>query len=177
MSRNIRRTGGRAELNAQWGVLNSLLMLLAFSTLSDPGIVNGTTAGNLQTSASADFRISNRVYTKAATDDLWDLSGETDTAAGKYRAYWLYLDAAGAASFVASSSDGDSAAEALSLLPAHDDTKSILGVFVAGPATDFDDAGGLAAQGIIHDGIPAGVPVGVRGESYAAPERIALVGA
>ena len=177
MSRTIRRTGGRNEMNAQWGALNSLVLLLAFSTLSAPGIGNGTTAGTLRTTASADYRIVNRQYTKGSTDDLWDLSGETDTAAGEYRAYYLCVDSSGTASVVAGTADASSEAAALAQLPTHDETKSILGVFVAGPATDFDDAGGLAAQGTIHDGIPDGVPVGVPGEKYAAPQTITLVGA
>uniref|UniRef100_UPI00261DAF36 hypothetical protein n=1 Tax=uncultured Nocardioides sp. TaxID=198441 RepID=UPI00261DAF36 len=41
-----------------------------------------------------------------------------------------------------------------------DGTKAVVGVFVAAPECDFDDAGGLAAQGTIHDGIPEGAALG-----------------
>ncbi|MEL6346886.1 MAG: hypothetical protein AAFV53_27485 [Myxococcota bacterium] len=170
----IRRTGRRDEQDGVAKAISSLILLLAFSTLSAPAIGNGTTAGTLRTNTSADFRISNRQYTKASTDDLWDLSGETDTAAGTHRAYWLYLDAAGAAS-IAAGTDASSAALALQKLPDVDDTKSILGVYVAGPATDFNAAGGLAAQGTIYDGIPDGAPCGVPGQTYSAPTALQFV--
>ncbi|MCA9489138.1 MAG: hypothetical protein KC621_04430 [Myxococcales bacterium] len=49
-------------------------------------------------------------------------------------------------------------------------------MFVADPSCDFD-AGGLAAQGTIYDGIPAGVPIGVPGKTYIQPPIVALVGA
>lgn len=177
MSENLRRTGGRNELNHNMAKLNSLVMLLCFAASTDPGIDDGTTAGTLKTTATSDHKIAGIDHTKAATDDFWDLSGETDNAAATYRAYWLYIDDAGAASFVASSSDQTSEALALADLPALDESKSVLGVFVAGPATDFDDAGGLAAQGTIYDGIPDGVPCGVPGKTYAGPQITTLVGA
>lgn len=158
----IRRTAAppaRAELDLVHGMLVSLALLLNYSTLDDPGIANGTTAGTLKTTATAGFRIGTGSYSKAATDDLWDLSGETDTAAGEYRAYWLLLDSSGTASFAASG-EQSSAALALADLPDLDGTKAVVGVFVADPACDFDDAGGLAAQGTIYDGIPEGASLG-----------------
>lgn len=116
------------------------------------GVQNGSTAGHIGTAAAVPYSIAGTIYNKTATGDLWDLSGETDTAADKYRAYALYLDAAGAASFAASSADGDTAAAALAALPAIPATKAVIGTFVAGLACDFDDAGGLAAQGTLYNG-------------------------
>ena len=152
-----RKTGGRAELGALWAMVNGLV-LLAFSTQKDPGIDDGTTAGKLKTTASVDYRIAGFEHTKAGTDDLWNLSGETDTDASSYRAYWLYLDASGTAS-VAKGTDKTTAALALGALPDLDETKSIIGVYVAEPSTDFNAVGGLATQGDIPDGVPNEVPL------------------
>jgi len=126
----------------------------ALTTAATAGIANGTTAGRLRTRAEYEFEIAGRVYTKASTDDLWNLSAETDTAADKYRAYWLYLDSAGTASFAAGT-DADSEADAIAALPAETSSKCPVGVFVAGLACDFDAVGGLSAQGTIIDGRPA----------------------
>jgi hypothetical protein len=153
----VRKTRGRAELDELWDRINGLIYKTLFAAVQDPGIADATSAGQLQTANAADFKIDGFTYNKVATDDLWDLSGETDTGAAAWRAYWLYLDAAGAASIDAGS-DAASAALALKALPDLDTTKSILGVFVADPSCDFDDAGGLSAQGTIYDGVPEGVP-------------------
>jgi|GEM_PF-5085409 len=174
MTTNIRKTGGRSELDALWARHNSLLMLLAFGATAIGSIGDGTTAGNLRTTASSTYRVAGVDKTKASTDDLWDLSGETDTDASSYRAYWLYLDGSGAAS-VAAGTDATTEALALALLPDLVETKGIIGVFVAGPSCDFDAGGGLAAQGTIHDGIPEGVPCGVPRQTYTAPEMVNLV--
>ena len=123
-------------------------------TVANALVANGGTAGNLKTTNAADFRINGAIFTKAATDDLWDLSAETDTAADKFRAYWLYLDSSGVATFAAST-DEDTEAAAIAALPSITDTKSVIGVYAAGLATDFDAGGGLAAQGTIFDGWPS----------------------
>ena len=164
---NIRESGGRKEMDLLWAAVFSLKLLTCFSTRDAPAIGNGTTNGNLRTTASAGFSIGDRSYVKASTDDLWDLSGETAVAAAKYRAYWLLLDSAGAAT-IAGGVDQASEALALADLPTLDGTKSVMGVFVAGPATDFTAA--LAAQGDIYDGLVDGVPVGVRTQTYRAPD-------
>lgn len=130
-----------------------------FSHSGVPAIGNGTTAGTLRTNASVVGHVAGVDFTKASTDDLWDLSSETDTAAATFRAYWLYVNAAGTASFAAGS-DVASAAAALASLPAPDAAKCVFGVYVAGAATDFDDAGGLAAQGTVYNGVPAGAKIG-----------------
>lgn len=170
----VRKTMGRAELNSLWAYTASLVMLVAFSTFDDPAIADGTTDGKLQSTASVDFKVAGVKATKAATDDLWDLSAETDTTASQYRAYWLYLDASGTAS-IAAGEDATTAALALQALPDIDETQSVIGVFVADPSCDFNGAAGLAAQGTIYDGIPAGVPVGVPGKTYSVPETLNLI--
>ena len=53
-----------------------------------------------------------------------------------------------------------------------DVTKSVIGVYTAGPDTDFDGAAGLAAQGTIDDGVPVGVP-----GKASAPDVIDIVAA
>lgn len=128
----------------------------ALTTSATVSITDGTTAGNLKIRADVEYTIAGTMYRKAATDDLWNLSGETDTTGAQYRAYWLYLDSAGTASIAAGSNAASSAA-ALAALPALDGTKAVIGVYVAGLSTDFDDAGGLAAQGTITDGFPAAI--------------------
>jgi hypothetical protein len=153
---NVRRTGGRNELDIYSNVLRGLMYRLLSSCQVLPAIANGSTAGNLQTVAAVTPLVDGVPNASlVATDDLWDLSAETDTAAAKFRAYWLYVSAANAASFVAGSDMG-TAADALRTLPLLNPALSIIGVYVAGVATDFDDAGGLAAQGTIHDRVPDG---------------------
>lgn len=157
-----------------WQVLASLIAKMAFSIEEAGAIADGTTDGALQLVTNpTGYTIAGLRYSKAATDDLWDLSGETDTAAATFRAYWLYLNAAGAASFAAGT-DSISAAAAIGALPDPDSTKSILGVYVAGAATDFDGAAGLEAQGDVYDGIPAGANLGGI-NTYVAPAHVSLV--
>ncbi len=115
------------------------------------GIGNGTTAGRLRTNADEDFRILGTLYRKAATDNLWDLHAETATDGTHYRAYWLYLDSSGTATFAAGT-NALSAAAAIAALPAVTSTKAVMGVYVAGLSTNFASA--LAAQGTIYDGWP-----------------------
>lgn len=156
-----------------------------FSHDGAPVIANGTTAGRLRTTASVTGRIAGVNVTKASTDNFWDLSAETDTTEAaaavvgppavaetfdQYRAYWLYIDAAGAASFAASPNASTEAA-AIAALPMPVETKAVWGVFVAGPACDFNAAGGLAAQGTISQGIPTGAPIGGT-VVWAAPARL-----
>lgn len=123
----------------------------ALTTSTTLGIGNGTTAGRLRTNADIEYAIGGTIYRKAATDNLWNLSAETDTTGAQYRAYRLYLDSAGGAT-AAPSANAASAAAALAALPANVATKVTVGIFVAGPSTDFDNAGGLAAQGTIYEG-------------------------
>jgi uncharacterized protein len=130
----------------------------ALTASATVGVANGTTAGKLKLAGDAEFCIAGTVYKKAATDDLWDLSAETDTTGAQYRAYWLYLNSSGTAS-VGAGTNAASAAAALLALPAITATKAVIGVYVAGLSTNFDDAGGLAAQGTIYNGFPGNAAV------------------
>lgn len=175
MSLTVRKTGARAELDAQWQLIASLALIVGFGTFQAvQAIGNGTTAGRLRTNASYVGRIAGAEVTKASTDNLWNLSAETDTTASQYRAYWLLLDSSGTAS-IGAGANAASAALALAALPALDGTKTITGVYVAGPSTDFDAGGGLAAQGTIYNGIPEGAPVGVPRKTYVKPQIVALI--
>ena len=126
---------------------------------------DGTTAGKIKTvTGTIDFCVNGEVYSKAATDDFWDLSAETDTAASKYRAYWLYINASLAASFgtIATPGAGDSATAAAAVAallaagePAAD--KAVVGVFIAGPSTDMSaDAIVAKANAEMHYGFHSG---------------------
>jgi hypothetical protein len=137
----------------------------AMTATTSLGIGNGTTAGKLRTNADTEYVIAGTFYRKVPTDNLWDLSAEVDTIAAKYRAYVLYLDASGVATFAASDTDGDDADEAIANLPERSATKAIVGMYVAGPETDFDDAGGLAAQGTITDGATGSISAVVSAEA------------
>lgn len=149
MAKSIRRTGG---LDMIEDLVLSLQALLNVSrTYAD--IANGTTNGKLKTLADVSFGIGSAVYKKAATDDLWTLSGIATMSTGQYRAVTLYLDSAGTAT-IDSGTIAASAALALAAAPVIPATKSIIGVFVAGPSTNFGNA--LTSQGTLYHGIPAG---------------------
>lgn len=152
---NVPKNGRRAELDQIIQGINALNLQANHGPVQSGAIGNGGTAGRLRTTAAITFAVAGRKYVKASTDDLWNLSAQTDTIAAQRRAFWLYLDASGTATIAAGTNAGNTDALALAALPAIDLTKSVIGVFVAGPLTNFDDAGGLAAQGTIYDGIPS----------------------
>lgn len=153
---NVRKTGGRSELDTYADILRGVMYRTQSSCAASPGIGNGTTAGNLRTTAAVVPNVNGVPNASlASTDDLWDLSAETDTGAAEFRAYWLYVDNANAGSFVAGTA-GTTEAAALQALPALDASKSIVGAYVAGVATDFNAAGGLDAQGTAFDRVPDG---------------------
>ena len=140
---------------AEAGVnLNTALERYEQGVSANPALANGTTAGKLKTVNSVDFRVAGAFFTKGATDDLWDLSGEIDTDGASFRAYWLLLNAAGVAT-IDSSTDEVSGPAAIAALPPVAAATSVIGCFVAGLACDFNDAGGLAAQGTIFNGWPS----------------------
>lgn len=132
----------------------ALLYRREHEALTFGSIGNGGTAGRLRTNAAVTYRIGGTLYTKASTDDLWNLSAQTDTTGAQYRAFWLYLDSSGTAT-IAAGENAASAALAIAALPAVTSTKAVVGCFVAGLSTDFDAAGGLAAQGTIYNGWPS----------------------
>lgn len=146
----------RSEINDHANAVNAELNRALNCAKDWANIGNGTTAGNLRTNAACDFVVNGELFNKASTDDLWDLSAETDTVAAQYRAYSLELDDTGTGSIVAGS---NAASETLAYagLAAPVAGQSRIGVFIAGPSTDFDDAGGLAAQGTIFNGWPLSV--------------------
>ena len=150
----VRKTGGRTELDTYAKALRGLLYRLLHSIDLSAAVGDGTTNGQLRTTVAVVPSVDGIANASlASTDDFWDLSAEVDTAAAKFRAYWLYVSAANAASFAAGS-DMDSEADALQALPALDTAQAILGVYVAGPVTDFTAA--LAAQGTISQRVPDG---------------------
>lgn len=148
MATSIRRVL-RLEMNALIARYNNL----ANAVLTYGVIANGTTAGKLKTTAAVSYRIEGTVYTKAATDDLWDLTGLTNLAAGEFQAIALYLDASGTASIGAGTVAATAAAAKLAC-PAFVTSKCVVGWFVANASTDFDAA--LSAQGTIYHGTPTG---------------------
>lgn len=152
----------RPELDFFHRAIQSMKLALFNATQIDVGIGDGTTDGYLRTNASSTFKIGQFEYVKASTDDLWNLSAQTDTTASQYRAFWLYLDSSGTAS-IGAGSNASTEALALAALPVVTSTKSVIGVFVADPSTDFNGAAGLAAQGTIYDGIPEGARLDVEG--------------
>ncbi len=149
-----RKTGGRSEFDRLWSLANAAVQAANIGPLGSAALANGGTAGNLATVAAIDYKIDGQLYTRAIVDDHWDLSAEADTIAAEFRAYWLYIDTSGAASFVAGA-NAASEALAIAALPTASLALCPVGVYVAGALTDFDDAGGLAAQGTIINGSPA----------------------
>lgn len=150
---NHKRNGQRAEFDRFILAINASHARSSFSARTSGVLANGTTAGKIKTTVACVFALGGALYSKAITDDLWDFTAQTATASGKYRAFHLYLDASGAASISAApTADAATAAGALALLPAIPDTKSVIGVFVAGPSTTFTNA--LSGQGTLYNGLP-----------------------
>lgn len=155
MALSIRRTGGVDQLDAIMG----LLQAFANACLEYANIANGTTAGKLKTQATVAYRVDSQIYSKANTDDLWTLSAIATMSANQYRAVTLYLDSSGTASIdsgtVVTNTDATAGKlAALAACPAIPATKTIVGVFVAGPSTNFANA--LTSQGTLYHGIPTG---------------------
>lgn len=155
MSLSVRRTGGIDQLDAVMG----LHQAWANAVMGYATIANGTTNGKLKTTSTVAYKVDSQVYTKAATDDLWTLSAIATMSANQYRAITLYIDASGTASIdtgtVVTNTDATAGKlAALAACPVLPATKSIFGVFVAGPSTNFANA--LSSQGTIYHGIPTG---------------------
>uniref|UniRef100_A0A6M3INW5 Uncharacterized protein n=2 Tax=viral metagenome TaxID=1070528 RepID=A0A6M3INW5_9ZZZZ len=126
--------------------------------LSFPLLADGTTPGKIKTTNITDYSIAGQVYTKAATDDLWDLSAFTpDTGAAEYEAVVLWLDAAGTAT-TSKLALAASEAAALALVDASivsNPTLCCVGVYVAGLSTDWNGGAGLDSFGTYYNGYPA----------------------
>ena len=154
MTVNIRRTGKRSELDALIAAIQANTWV-ANSALNSGAIANGTTNGKLKTVADVAYRIGGVLYKKTATDDLWTLSGLATLSTGQYRATLLLLNTSGTAS-IASGSVKTTAADALAdAASGLDAAKAVIGVFVAGPSTNYANA--LSGQGTIYNGLPDGV--------------------
>lgn len=124
-------------------VLNSLQNCLVAK--GEAVFEDGAAAGKIKITTNAEalplqFKVNGENYEKAAADPVWDLSGQTDTPALQYAAFWLYLNASGTGSFERASANAASAAAAKAVLLADGEPeadKAVVGVFVAGPSTDF----------------------------------------
>lgn len=126
--------------------------------LGNPGLADATVDGKIQNANAFDYTIQGQAYTKAATDNLWDLTAFTpDVGAAEYEAVVLYLDASGTAT-TAKLALAASAAAAIALVEAEivaNATKCCVGVYVAGNSCDWNGAAGLGAQGTYYNGLPA----------------------
>lgn len=155
MAALIRTTWHQLELVRAIKTLNWGVWAFLFGSVGSAKLAAGTTAGKIKTVADIDFRIGGRLYSKAATDDLWNLSGETTLGSGVYKAAILYLDASGAATYTLTAA-ATSAALALRAvgdltLGGYVSTKSVIGVYVSTAAQNWG-SGGLG--GTYYNGIP-----------------------
>lgn len=150
----IRRTSPhQGEIAALTAAVNAIGYQQNHAAQSAAGAIgNGTTNGRLRTTGTATYTVAGVFKTKASTDDLWNLSAQTSLSTGQYKAFHLYLDGSGTATIGAGTVAASEAA-ALRALPTIPATKSVIGIFVAGPSTNFANA--LAAQGTIYDGLPS----------------------
>lgn len=148
MSVNVRKSNAAALRDA----INARINAHANACHSYSTIANGTTNGKLKTTIAASYQIDGVLYTKAGTDDLWDLSAQTATTGAQFRAFWLYVDASGTATIEAGA-NAASATLARQALPVPSASKCVFGVFTAGLSTNFSNA--LSSQGTITHGIPS----------------------
>lgn len=83
--------------------LNELILLNNNRCWANPLVAVGTTTSKVKTTNSVSFSVDGALYTKAATDDFWTLSGSV-LAVSSFRVILLLVNAAGTMS-IASSSD------------------------------------------------------------------------
>lgn len=101
-----------------------LVVLNHLSPASIPAIARGTTAQKVKTVGAVNYLTDGAPRAqKAATDDLWTLTGSA-LAVSSFRKYLLLLDSAGAASVLAST---DAAAAADCKFSSFPDGKAIIG--------------------------------------------------
>jgi hypothetical protein len=151
--RDNQGTQQNALVTALLKILNRLQNSL--TGLNECTFVDGTTAGKIKILGGAEaipveFKIDGETFTKAPTDDFWNLAAQTDTPALEYAAFWLLIDSSGTASIDRASANAASAVLAKAVLladgePAAD--KAVLGCFVAGPSTDFSADAIVAVAG------------------------------
>ncbi len=156
---NTTHSGGdgsdHGDVAANSADILSLMSRMQNQAMGSMDIDDAIGNGLLSTTKAASFCVSAELYHKGVTNNVWDLSGEADTDADKWRAYWLYLDAAGTGSFGAGSDSAVSEADAISNLPTPAADKAVAGFYVAGNSTDFDGGGGLSGQGTLGNGWPS----------------------
>lgn len=139
----------REEYNKLRAAMLTLSRLVTNALLATGTVAIGTTKSKVRTTAIATYLVDGALKTKAATDDLWTLSGD-DVIAERYNIYLLYLDAAGAASIAAGTA---AAALADVVVPEPEASKSIIGHLVVQtaaattfePGTTLLDAAGITA--------------------------------
>jgi hypothetical protein len=139
------------NVGALYTDLSKFLTRYQYGVVSTAAIANGGTAGRFAAGASFAYRIGGQLYSKANTDNFWNLSGQTATTGSQYRAIYLYIDASGNAS-IGAGTNATTAALAIAALPAVPTDKSVIGCFVAGPSTNFANA--LSGQGTLYNGWP-----------------------
>lgn len=122
-------------------------------------LADGGTAGYVKLVNAIQFMVDGQRYSKAATDDLWNLSAEVDTTSVQYRAYMLCLNAAGTASVVTGANAASAAAAVVAAEKSVPASKVVVGWYVADPSTDFNNVAGLDSYGTYYDGSHASATI------------------
>lgn len=126
--------------------------------LDNGAIIQGATAGKIKTVNAISFKVDGQIYTKAATDDLFDLGALGDVAASVFQAILLCLNAAGTASVVEGAEKTSLALALADVELKIPESLCVVGLFATdGTACDWNDAGGLDAQGTYYNGLPAAI--------------------
>jgi hypothetical protein len=112
---------------------DALKLFMGNELFSDAGVAIGSDAKKVKTAATANYKVDGVFYTKAATDDLWTLSGTTVTS-GNAQKYLLCLDSAGTASIVEGTQGANAAAVVLPAAPA---SKCVVGLLLVETTGDF----------------------------------------
>lgn len=140
-----RRTNHSAMLtlvNALKADLNILKQHVENGCFDNPGLAIGSDTTQIQNANAITFMIDGVLYSKAATDDLWDLGGSTATltavTAAKYACITLYLDASGVFTVAEDAGAGTAATLAAAKAGAagFSATKAIIGYYTVGDGTN-----------------------------------------
>jgi hypothetical protein len=138
----------------------------ANAALNSAAIAIATTPTQVRTGAALSYQVNGTLYTKAATDNFWTLTGPV-LADGQSRKYLLCIDAAGAASVVRSETDLPTAQASKLTFPTVPAGRCVVGV------VQVDTAGAVFTPGTTSlaaatatDTYTNGAPAGV---VYAGP--------
>lgn len=133
---------GRTE-KALRAILNAVFRVLSTYVVTATTIAIGTTTTKVRSSTTTSrYFVNGRQATKAATDDLWTLSGSVTNA--KFNVYALYLDEAGNAS----TQMGVEAATLLGVkFPATPSGKCLIGYVTINPTGTGNFVGGTTPLG------------------------------